>query len=340
MKVFYDKDADLSLIKGKQVTIIGYGSQGHAHAQNLNDSGVKVTVGLRKGGASWNKAANAGLQVKEVAEAVKGADVVMMLLPDEQIAEVYNKEVAPNIKAGAALAFAHGFNVHYGQVIPRADVDVIMIAPKAPGHTVRGTYSQGGGVPHLIAVHQNTTGSARDVALSYATANGGGRAGIIETNFREETETDLFGEQAVLCGGASQLIQYGFETLTEAGYQPEVAYFEVLHELKLIVDLMYEGGIAKQRWSVSDTAEYGDYISGPRVVGPEVKERMRDVLTDIQDGTFARRFVADVDAGAPEFLALRAKGEAHPIEAVGRNLRKLFSWIQNSDDYQEGNAAR
>jgi len=226
MKVFYDKDADLSLIKGKQVTIIGYGSQGHAHAQNLNDSGVKVTVGLRKGGASWNKAANAGLQVKEVAEAVKGADVVMMLLPDEQIAEVYNKEVAPNIKAGAALAFAHGFNVHYGQVIPRADVDVIMIAPKAPGHTVRGTYTQGGGVPHLIAIHQNTTGSARDVALSYATANGGGRAGIIETTFREETETDLFGEQAVLCGGTVELIKAGFETLVEAGYAPEMAYFE------------------------------------------------------------------------------------------------------------------
>jgi ketol-acid reductoisomerase len=340
MKVYYDKDADLSLIKGKSVTIIGYGSQGHAHAQNLNDSGVKVTVALRKGGASWSKAEKAGLKVAEIADAVRTADVVMMLLPDEQIAAVYNADVASNMKPGASLAFAHGFNVHYGQVMPREDIDVWMVAPKAPGHTVRNTYAQGGGVPHLIAVHADKTGKARDLALSYAAANGGGKAGIIETNFREETETDLFGEQAVLCGGASQLIQYGFETLTEAGYQPEVAYFEVLHELKLIVDLMYEGGIAKQRWSVSDTAEYGDYVSGPRVVGPEVKERMRDVLTDIQDGTFARRFVADQDAGAPEFLALRAKGEAHPIEAVGRNLRKLFSWIKNADDYQEGNAAR
>ena len=250
MKVFYDKDADLSLIKGKQVTIIGYGSQGHAHALNLNDSGVKVTVGLRKGGASWNKAVNAGLNVKEVAEAVKGADVVMMLLPDEQIAEVYKQEVEANIKAGAALAFAHGFNVHYGQVIPRADIDVIMVAPKAPGHTVRGTYAQGGGVPHLIAVYQDKSGSARDVALSYATANGGGRAGIIETNFREETETDLFGEQAVLCGGAVELIKAGFETLVEAGYAPEMAYFECLHELKLIVDLIYEGGIANMNYSI------------------------------------------------------------------------------------------
>ncbi|OZA72610.1 ketol-acid reductoisomerase, partial [Polynucleobacter sp. 39-46-10] len=239
MKVFYDKDADLSLIKGKKVTIIGYGSQGHAHALNLKDSGCNVTVGLRKDGASWSKAANAGLTVKEVGEAVKDADVVMMLLPDEQIAEVYNKEVHPNIKQGAALAFAHGFNVHYGQVQPRADLDVIMIAPKAPGHTVRGTYAQGGGVPHLIAVYQDKSGSARDVALSYATANGGGRAGIIETNFREETETDLFGEQAVLCGGAVELIKAGFETLVEAGYAPEMAYFECLHELKLIVDLIY-----------------------------------------------------------------------------------------------------
>ena len=254
MKVFYDKDADLSLIKGKKVTIIGYGSQGHAHALNLNDSGVKVTVGLRKDGASWSKAANAGLSVKEVAEAVKDADVVMMLLPDEQIADVYNKEVHANIKQGAALAFAHGFNVHYGQVQPRADLDVIMIAPKAPGHTVRGTYAQGGGVPHLIAVYQDKSGSARDVALSYATANGGGRAGIIETNFREETETDLFGEQAVLCGGAVELIKAGFETLVEAGYAPEMAYFECLHELKLIVDLIYEGGIANMNYSISNNA--------------------------------------------------------------------------------------
>ena len=264
MKVFYDKDADLSLIKGKDITIIGYGSQGHAHALNLKDSGVRVTVGLRRGGASWKKAEGAGLAVKEVAEAVKGADVVMMLLPDEQIAEVYKTEVHANIKEGAALAFAHGFNVHYGQVIPRADLDVIMIAPKAPGHTVRGTYSQGGGVPHLIAVAQDKSGAARDIALSYAAANGGGRAGIIETNFREETETDLFGEQAVLCGGTVELIKAGFETLVEAGYDPRLAYFECLHELKLIVDLMYEKGISGMRYSISNTAEYGDVTRGKR----------------------------------------------------------------------------
>ena len=341
MKVYYDKDADLSLIKGKTVAIIGYGSQGHAHAQNLNDSGVKVVVGLRKGGASWDKVGKAGLKVAEVADAVKSADVVMILLPDEQIAAVYKNDVAPNIKEGASLVFAHGFNVHYGFVQPRADLDVWMVAPKAPGHTVRSTYTQGGGVPHLVAVHQDKSGKARDLALSYATANGGGKAGIIETNFREETETDLFGEQAVLCGGASQLVQYGFETLTEAGYQPEVAYFEVLHELKLIVDLMVEGGIAKQRWSVSDTAEYGDYVSGPRVVTPEVKESMKAILADIQNGNFAKRFIADQDAGAPEFTALREKGEAHPIETTGRELRKMFSWIKPADsDYTEGSAAR
>ncbi|MBU3542881.1 MAG: ketol-acid reductoisomerase [Burkholderiaceae bacterium] len=327
MKVFYDKDADLSLIKGKQVTIIGYGSQGHAHAQNLNDSGVKVTVGLRKGGASWNKAANAGLQVKEVAEAVKGADVVMMLLPDEQIAEVYNKEVAPNIKAGAALAFAHGFNVHYGQVIPRADVDVIMIAPKAPGHTVRGTYTQGGGVPHLIAIHQNTTGSARDVALSYATANGGGRAGIIETTFREETETDLFGEQAVLCGGTVELIKAGFETLVEAGYAPEMAYFECLHELKLIVDLIYEGGIANMNYSISNNAEYGEYVTGPRVVTEDTKNAMRQCLKDIQTGEYAKSFILENKAGAPTLISRRRLTSEHEIEVVGAKLRAMMPWI-------------
>lgn len=327
MKVFYDKDADLSLIKGKQVTIIGYGSQGHAHAQNLNDSGVKVTVGLRKGGASWNKAANAGLQVKEVAEAVKGADVVMMLLPDEQIAEVYNKEVAPNIKAGAALAFAHGFNVHYGQVIPRADVDVIMIAPKAPGHTVRGTYAQGGGVPHLIAVHQDKTGSARDVALSYATANGGGRAGIIETNFREETETDLFGEQAVLCGGTVELIKAGFETLVEAGYAPEMAYFECLHELKLIVDLIYEGGIANMNYSISNNAEYGEYATGPRVVTEDTKNAMRQCLKDIQTGEYAKSFILENKAGAPTLISRRRLTAEHQIEEVGGKLRAMMPWI-------------
>ena len=327
MKVFYDKDADLSLIKDKQVTIIGYGSQGHAHAQNLNDSGVKVTVGLRKGGASWNKAANAGLQVKEVAEAVKGADVVMMLLPDEQIAEVYNKEVAPNIKAGAALAFAHGFNVHYGQVIPRADVDVIMIAPKAPGHTVRGTYAQGGGVPHLIAVHQDKTGSARDVALSYATANGGGRAGIIETNFREETETDLFGEQAVLCGGTVELIKAGFETLVEAGYAPEMAYFECLHELKLIVDLIYEGGIANMNYSISNNAEYGEYVTGPRVVTEDTKNAMRQCLKDIQTGEYAKSFILENKAGAPTLISRRRLTAEHQIEEVGGKLRAMMPWI-------------
>jgi len=327
MKVFYDKDADLSLIKGKQVTIIGYGSQGHAHAQNLNDSGVKVTVGLRKGGASWNKAANAGLQVKEVAEAVKGADVVMMLLPDEQIAEVYNKEVAPNIKAGAALAFAHGFNVHYGQVIPRADVDVIMIAPKAPGHTVRGTYTQGGGVPHLIAIHQNTTGSARDVALSYATANGGGRAGIIETTFREETETDLFGEQAVLCGGTVELIKAGFETLVEAGYAPEMAYFECLHELKLIVDLIYEGGMAGMYHSVSDTAEYGGMTVGPKVIDESTRQRMKEVLERVQDGTFAREFIMENQTGRAVLTSLRRQHAELQLEQVGKTLRGMMSWI-------------
>ena len=327
MKVFYDKDADLSLIKGKQVTIIGYGSQGHAHAQNLNDSGVKVTVGLRKNGASWSKAANAGIQVKEVAESVKGADVVMMLLPDEQIAEVYNKEVAPNIKAGAALAFAHGFNVHYGQVVPRHDIDVIMIAPKAPGHTVRGTYSQGGGVPHLIAVHQDKTGSARDMALSYAAANGGGRAGIIETNFREETETDLFGEQAVLCGGTVELIKAGFETLVEAGYAPEMAYFECLHELKLIVDLIYEGGIANMNYSISNNAEYGEYVTGPRIVTEDTKNAMRQCLKDIQTGEYAKSFILENKAGAPTLISRRRLTAEHQIEEVGGKLRAMMPWI-------------
>jgi len=330
MKVFYDKDADLSLIKGKQVTIIGYGSQGHAHSLNLHESGVKVTVGLRKNGASWNKAVNAGLQVKEVAEAVKGADVVMMLLPDEQIAEVYNKEVAPNIKAGAALAFAHGFNVHYGQVIPRHDVDVIMIAPKAPGHTVRGTYMQGGGVPHLIAVHQDKSGSARDVALSYATANGGGRAGIIETNFREETETDLFGEQAVLCGGTVELIKAGFETLVEAGYAPEMAYFECLHELKLIVDLIYEGGIANMNYSISNNAEYGEYVTGPRVVTEDTKNAMRQCLKDIQTGEYAKSFILENKAGAPTLISRRRLTSEHQIEEVGAKLRAMMPWISKN----------
>ncbi|CAH0443169.1 Ketol-acid reductoisomerase (NADP(+)) [Ralstonia syzygii subsp. syzygii] len=327
MKVFYDKDADLSLIKGKNVTIIGYGSQGHAHALNLNDSGVKVTVGLRKNGVSWNKAVNAGLQVKEVAEAVKDADVVMILLPDEQIADVYKNEVHGNIKQGAALAFAHGFNVHYGAVIPRADLDVIMVAPKAPGHTVRGTYTQGGGVPHLIAVHQDKSGSARDIALSYATANGGGRAGIIETNFREETETDLFGEQAVLCGGTVELIKAGFETLVEAGYAPEMAYFECLHELKLIVDLIYEGGIGNMNYSISNNAEYGEYVTGPRVVTAETKKAMKQCLADIQSGEYAKSFLLENKAGAPTLISRRRLTADHQIEQVGAKLRAMMPWI-------------
>src|SRR6187401_3368088 len=275
MKVYYDKDCDLSLIKGKTVAIIGYGSQGHAHAQNLNDSGVKVVVGLRKGGASWDKAKGAGLKVAEVGEAVKGADVVMMLMPDESIAATYKSDVEPNIRKDATLAFAHGFNIHYGQVVPRADLDVVMVAPKAPGHTVRGTYAQGGGVPMLIAIHQNPSKKARDMALSYAAAIGGGKAGVIETTFKEETETDLFGEQTVLCGGATALVKASFETLVEAGYQPEIAYFECMHELKLIVDLFYEGGLAYMRYSVSDTAEYGDYTRGPRIVTAQTKETMK-----------------------------------------------------------------
>jgi len=330
MNVFYDKDADLSLIKGKNVTIIGYGSQGHAHALNLNDSGVKVTVGLRRGGASWAKAENAGLKVAEIADAVKSADVVMILLPDEQIADVYKREVEPNIKQGASLAFAHGFNVHYGQVAPRADLDVWMVAPKAPGHTVRGTYTQGGGVPHLIAVYADKSGKARDLALSYASANGGGKAGIIETNFREETETDLFGEQAVLCGGAVELIKAGFETLTEAGYAPEMAYFECLHELKLIVDLIYEGGIANMNYSISNNAEYGEYVTGPRVVTEATKNAMRQCLKDIQTGEYAKSFILENKAGAPTLLSRRRLTAEHPIEQVGEKLRAMMPWIRKN----------
>ena len=328
MKVFYDKDADLSLIKGKNVTIVGYGSQGHAHAQNLNDSGVKVTVGLRRGGASWSKVEKAGLKVAEVAEAVKTADVVMILLPDEQIASVYKNDVEPNIPQGASLAFAHGFNVHYGQVVPREDLDVWMVAPKAPGHTVRSTYAQGGGVPHLIAVHADRSGKARDVALSYAAANGGGKAGIIETNFREETETDLFGEQAVLCGGTVELIKAGFETLVEAGYAPEMAYFECLHELKLIVDLIYEGGIANMNYSISNNAEYGEYVTGPRIVNDETKQVMRKVLHDIQTGEYAKSFILENRAGAPTLTSRRRLTSEHQIEVVGEKLRAMMPWIK------------
>ena len=328
MKVYYDKDADLSLIKGKNVTIIGYGSQGHAHAQNLSDSGVKVTVGLRKGGASWNKVEQAGLKVAEVAEAVREADVVMMLLPDEQIGTVYKNDVEPHIRKGASLAFAHGFNVHYGQVVPREDLDVWMVAPKAPGHTVRNTYSQGGGVPHLIAVHADKSGKARDLALSYAAANGGGKAGVIETNFREETETDLFGEQAVLCGGTVELIKAGYETLVEAGYAPEMAYFECLHELKLIVDLIYEGGIANMNYSISNNAEYGEYVTGPRIVTDETKKVMKQVLKDIQTGEYAKSFILENRAGAPTLLSRRRLMGEHSIEVVGEKLRAMMPWIK------------
>ena len=330
MKVYYDKDADLSLIKGKNVTIIGYGSQGHAHAQNLNDSGVKVTVALRRGGASWSKAEQAGLKVAEIADAVKSADIVMMLLPDEQIATVYKNDVEPHIKQGASLAFAHGFNVHYGQVVPRADLDVWMVAPKAPGHTVRSTYTQGGGVPHLIAVHADKSGKARDLALSYAAANGGGKAGVIETNFREETETDLFGEQVVLCGGAVELIKAGFETLTEAGYAPEMAYFECLHELKLIVDLIYEGGIANMNYSISNNAEYGEYVTGPKIVTEATKNAMRQCLRDIQTGEYAKSFILENRAGAPTLLSRRRLTAEHPIEVVGEQLRAMMPWIKKN----------
>ena len=331
MKVFYDKDADLSLIKGKQVTIVGYGSQGHAHAQNLRDSGVNVTVGLRKDGASWAKAQTAGLNVAEVADAVKAADVVMILLPDETIPEVYHRDIAPNMKAGAALAFAHGFNVHYNQVVPRTDVDVIMIAPKGPGHTVRSEYLKGGGVPSLIAVFQDKSGKARDIALSYAAANGGTKGGVIETNFREETETDLFGEQAVLCGGAVELVKAGFETLTEAGYAPEMAYFECLHELKLIVDLMYRGGLSYMRYSVSDTAEYGDYTGGPQIINDDSKESMRRILKEIQDGSYADGWIKENRTGRTWFEAQRAAEKQLQIERVGRDLRQQMPFLNPVD---------
>lgn len=327
MKVFYDKDADLSLIKGKEVTIIGYGSQGHAHAQNLRDSGCKVTVGLRKGGASWAKAEAAGLCVKTIEEATQQADVVMILLPDEHIARVYREQIEPNLKEGAALAFAHGFNVHYGQVAPRKDLDVIMIAPKAPGHTVRSTYVAGAGVPQLIAVYQDVSGKAHDIALSYACANGGGKAGVIETTFRDETETDLFGEQAVLCGGVVELIKSGFDTLVEAGYAPEMAYFECCHELKLIVDLIYEGGIATMDYSVSNNAEYGQYYTGPKVITEESRKAMRQCLKDIQTGVYAKSFLTECNLGYPELISQRRLTSEHGIEKTGAKLRAMMPWI-------------
>ncbi|WP_444929619.1 ketol-acid reductoisomerase [Microbulbifer sp. SSSA002] len=341
MQVYYDKDCDLSLIQGKTVAIIGYGSQGHAHANNLKDSGVaNVVVGLREGSASRAKAEAAGLKVAEVVDAVKDADVVMILAPDEYQANIYKEQVAPNLKSGAALAFAHGFNVHFELIEPPADVDVIMIAPKGPGHTVRSTYLEGGGVPTLIAVYQDATGKAKDLALSYASANGGGRSGIIETNFREETETDLFGEQAVLCGGVSALVTAGFETLVEAGYAPEMAYFECLHELKLIVDLMYQGGIADMRYSISNTAEYGDYVTGPRIVTEETKAEMKRVLKDIQTGKFAKDFMLESLAGQPRLKAERRIGSEHQIEQVGAKLRAMMPWIKANKiiDRTEGNS--
>ena len=329
MKVYYDKDADLSLIKGKKVTIVGYGSQGHAHAQNLSESGVKVTVGLRKSGASWKKAEGAGLKVEEVAKAVQDADVVMILLPDENIPDVYKNDIEPNIRKGAVLAFAHGFNVHYNQVIPREDLDVIMVAPKGPGHTVRSEYLRGGGVPSLIAVYQDNSGKARDIALSYAAANGGTKGGVIETDFKEETETDLFGEQAVLCGGAVELVKMGFETLTEAGYAPEMAYFECLHELKLIVDLMYEGGIATMNYSISNNAEYGEYVTGPEVINEQSRAAMRNALKRIQTGEYAKMFIQEGKTNYPSMTARRRLNAEHPIEKVGGQLRAMMPWIKD-----------
>ncbi|MFS1524760.1 ketol-acid reductoisomerase [Microbulbifer sp. 2304DJ12-6] len=341
MQVYYDKDCDLSLIREKNVAIIGYGSQGHAHANNLRDSGVAgVVVGLREGSSSRSKAENAGLRVATVADAVKDADVVMILAPDECQANIYKEQIAPNLMPGAALAFAHGFNVHFALIEPPENVDVIMVAPKGPGHTVRSTYLEGGGVPTLIAVYQDASGRAKNLALSYASANGGGRSGIIETNFREETETDLFGEQAVLCGGVSALVTAGFETLVEAGYAPEMAYFECLHELKLIVDLMYQGGIADMRYSISNTAEYGDYISGPRIVNDQTKAEMQRVLKDIQNGRFAKDFMLESLAGQPRLKAERRIGSEHEIERVGAKLRAMMPWIKANKiiDRSEGSS--
>ncbi len=327
MKVYYDQDADLSIIRGIRVAIIGYGSQGHAHANNLKDSGVDVVVGLRSASSSWDKAKNAGLEVAGVPEAVRSADLVMILVPDELQAKVFEADIEPNLKKGAALAFAHGFNIHFGFIEPREDIDVIMIAPKGPGHLVRSTYLEGGGVPSLIAVKQDASGRARDIALSYASANGGGRAGVIETDFKEETETDLFGEQVVLCGGTSALIRAGFETLVEAGYAPEMAYFECLHELKLIVDLIYEGGIHNMRYSISNTAEYGDVTRGPRIITDETKVEMKKILAEIQSGDFAREWMAENEKNCVNFNAAREKDEHHQIEEVGARLRGMMSWI-------------
>lgn len=330
LNIYYDKDADLSLIQSKKVAIIGYGSQGHAHANNLNDSGVDVVVGLRQSSSSWTKAKESGLEVATVEDATKVADVIMILAPDETQADLYQNSIEPNIKSGATLAFAHGFNIHFGQISPRDDLDVIMIAPKGPGHLVRSTYTEGGGVPSLIAIHQDASGSAKNIALSYASANGGARAGVIETSFKEETETDLFGEQSVLCGGVTALIQAGFETLVEAGYAPEMAYFECLHEVKLIVDLIYEGGIANMRYSISNTAEYGDFTRGPRIVTDETKEEMKKILSEIQNGEFAREWIGENKTGVSVLKAKRRISSQHEIEEVGARLRGMMPWIGNN----------
>ena len=330
MKIYYDKDCDLSLIKGMKVTILGYGSQGHAHANNLKDSGVDVTVGLRAGSASAAKAEKAGIKVKDVDEAVKGADLVMVLTPDEFQSHLYKGNIAPNIKKGGVLAFAHGFSIHYNQIVPRSDLDVIMIAPKAPGHTVRNEFTKGGGIPDLIAVFQNASGKAKDIALSYASAIGGGRTGIIETTFKDETETDLFGEQAVLCGGCVELVKAGFETLVDAGYAPEMAYFECLHELKLIVDLMYEGGIANMNYSISNNAEYGEYVTGQRVIGAEARAAMKECLKNIQNGSYAKQFILEGRTNYPEMTARRRLNAEHPVEVVGSQLRAMMPWISKN----------
>jgi ketol-acid reductoisomerase len=339
-EMFYDDDADLTLIQGKRVAVIGYGSQGHAQALSLRDSGVDVRIGLQPESRSRNKALEQGLRVLTPAEAAAEAEVIVMLVPDQHARGLYTDEIAPALRPGDAIVFSHGFNIRFGYITAPEGIDVFMVAPKGPGHLVRREYENGRGVPVLVAVEMDATGNAWPLALSYAKALGGLRAGGIKTTFAEETETDLFGEQSVLCGGASQLVMYGFETLVEAGYQPEVAYFECLHELKLIVDLMYEGGIAKQRWSCSDTAEFGDYVSGPRIITPDVKDHMRAVLSDIVDGTFAQRFIDDQDKGAPEFRSLREQGEKHPIEETGRELRQLMGWIQQRDNDYQGTAAR
>ncbi len=328
MKVYYDKDADLSIIKSKKVAIIGYGSQGHAHALNLKDSGADVTVGLRAGSASWKKAENEGLKVAETADAIKAADVVMILTPDEFQKDLYQDVIEPNLKKGGTLAFAHGFAIHYNQVVPRSDLDVIMIAPKAPGHTVRSEFVRGSGIPDLIAVFQDASGNAKEVALSYAMGVGGGRTGIIETTFKDETETDLFGEQAVLCGGAVELVKMGFETLTEAGYAPEMAYFECLHELKLIVDLMFEGGIADMNYSISNNAEYGEYVTGPEVINEQSREAMRNALKRIQSGEYAKMFIAEGATNYPSMTARRRNNAAHEIEKTGAKLRAMMPSIK------------